>query len=118
MPIDDCTHSFKHLAEVVLPTHMARMRAAMKVPVPMSKFLGVKKGPATIAKEIGVPRDFSGCYVLMDRGNGIYAGISRKVLSRLRPARGRQVAQRCKPRILRRETGSAAQDVSGEGNAG
>jgi predicted GIY-YIG superfamily endonuclease len=84
MPVDGCTHSFKHLANVVLPAHMKRMREAMKNPVAMRTFLGEKNGPATIAKAIGLPGDFSGCYVLMDRGQGIYSGISRKVLSRLR----------------------------------
>ena len=84
MPIDGCTHSFKQLANVVLPAHMLRMREAMKSPIRMRTFLGPKKGPATIAKLMGLQGEFSGCYVLMDRGTALYTGISRKVLSRLR----------------------------------
>jgi hypothetical protein len=57
MPIDGCTHSFKHLADVLLPAHMKRMRRAMKKPIPMRAFLGAKNGPATIAKTIGLQRD-------------------------------------------------------------
>jgi predicted GIY-YIG superfamily endonuclease len=63
---------------------MKQMNRAMKKPIPMQTFIGKKRGPVTIAKQLGLPGDFSGCYVLMDRGRGFYAGISRRVLSRLR----------------------------------
>ena len=84
MPVDGCTHSFQHLANIVLPAHMKRMRGAMRKPIPMRMFFGEGNGPATIVRAVGLRGDFSGCYVLMDRGKRIYAGISRKVLSRLR----------------------------------
>ena len=42
MPIDGCTHDFQHLANVVLPAHMARMQQAVLRPVPMQTFVGEK----------------------------------------------------------------------------
>ena len=119
MPIDGCTHTFKHLADTVLPGHMARMLEAMKKPIPMRTFLGKKKGPATVARALGLPGDFSGCYVLMDHGKAIYSGISRKVLARLRQHVGGKshndaslayaVAKRERPHKLFR--GKAMQDT-------
>ena len=42
--------------------------------------IGVKR----LLREFGLPRDFSGCYVLIESGSPIYVGISRGVISRLR----------------------------------
>jgi hypothetical protein len=72
-----------HLARVVLPAHMQRMRQAMLRPVPMQSFIGEKRGPKTCAKHLGLAGDFSGCYVFIEDGKPIYVGISRKVLSRM-----------------------------------
>jgi hypothetical protein len=83
VPIDGCTHSFQHLANVVLPAHMERMRQALAKPIPMRTFAAEKHGAATCAKHLGLPRDFSGCYVLIEAGTPIYVGISRSVLKRL-----------------------------------
>jgi hypothetical protein len=83
VPIDGCTHNFQHLADVILPAHMERMRQAMLRPVPMQSFVGEKSGPKTCARHLGLPGDFSGCYVFMENGEPIYVGISRKVLSRM-----------------------------------
>lgn len=44
MPIDGCAHQFQHLANVVLPAHMERMRKAMLTPIPMQTFAQEKKG--------------------------------------------------------------------------
>ncbi|MDQ8020939.1 MAG: hypothetical protein REI94_03815 [Moraxellaceae bacterium] len=41
-------------------------------------------GPGTLLKEFGIPRDFSGCYVLLESQAAIYVGISRSVVGRLR----------------------------------
>ena len=83
MPIDGCTHSFQHLANVVLPAHMERMRQALAKPIPMRTFAAEKHGPKTCARHLGLPCDFSGCYVLIEAGRPIYTGISRSVLGRL-----------------------------------
>jgi hypothetical protein len=83
MPIDGCTHSFQHLAGVVLPAHMERMRQVIVRPVPMETFFGTKRGPVTCAKRLGLRADFTGCYVLIEKGKAVYVGISRSVLARL-----------------------------------
>jgi hypothetical protein len=83
VPIDGCTHSFQHLANVVLPAHMERMREALAKPIPMATFAAEKHGPKTCARHLGLARDFSGVYVLVEKGTPIYVGISRGVLGRL-----------------------------------
>lgn len=84
MFIDDCRHSFKDLAESVLPDHMAKLRMSLQTPWPMSRFCVEKYGPSAIARELGVSGDFSGCYVMVEGDYPRYVGISRKVLDRLR----------------------------------
>lgn len=84
MHIDDCVHTFQQLATVVLPAHMAVLRAALRSPYSASLFCKPGAGPAMIAKELGLQSDFSGCYVFVNQNQAIYVGISRKVLGRLR----------------------------------
>ena len=83
MPIDDCPHTFQTLATDVLPAHMARLREAIASPISMRDFGTKGIGPATILKRLHRNSDFSGCYVLLDGGDPIYVGISRKIVRRL-----------------------------------
>jgi hypothetical protein len=83
MPIDECKHTFLELTTMVLPAHMRRLREAMERPVQAAIFAQSKKGPSAIAKQLRLPGDFAGCYIFMEHARAIYAGISRKVLSRI-----------------------------------
>lgn len=84
MAIDECEHTFSHLATTVLPHHMTRLREAMEKPVQASLFAKAQQGPRAIAKELHFPSDFAGCYVFMEAPRAIYVGISRSVLARIR----------------------------------
>jgi hypothetical protein len=84
MPIDNCPHSFEHLATVVLPGYMAQLREAIKRPHNAGDFAKPGVGPVSIAKSLGRASDFSGCYVLLEQSKPIYVGISRSVLFRIR----------------------------------
>ena len=84
MLIDGCPHSFEELARTVLPGYMRQMRAALTAPHHAALFSSPGKGPAAIASELKLTGDFSGCYVLIEKGKPIYVGISRNVLARLR----------------------------------
>lgn len=84
MPIDNCRHSFADLAATVLPQYMDELRARMKDPQQMLGFAEDRVGVSTLLKRMHREDDFSGCYVLIDRGTPIYVGISRGVISRLR----------------------------------
>jgi hypothetical protein len=63
---------------------MARMRTALADPRDMNLFARPGVGPGALIEEFGIPRDFSGCYVLLETGAPIYVGISRGVIGRLR----------------------------------
>ena len=80
MSIDDCPHTFKQLAEEVLPDDMRRMRAAIAAPMKMELVAG---GRRAVLEHFGRVSDFSGCYVLVEKSVPFYVGISRKVVSRL-----------------------------------
>ena len=80
MAIDGCPHTFKHLAEEVLPKDMERMRAAIVSPMKMELVAG---GRRAVLRHFGRTSDFSGCYVLVEKSIPFYVGISRKVVSRL-----------------------------------
>ena len=80
MAIDGCPFTFKQLAEQVLPKDMERMRAAIAAPMKMELVAG---GRRPVLTHFGRTTDFSGCYVLVARGEPFYVGISRKVVSRL-----------------------------------
>jgi hypothetical protein len=84
MPIDECKHTFLDLTTTVLPAHMRRLREAMERPVHASVFAQAKQGPSAIAKQLHLSGDFAGCYIFMEHARPIYAGISRKVLARVR----------------------------------
>lgn len=83
MPIDECKHTFLELTTTVLPAHMRRLRAAMERPVQAAIFAQTKQGPSAIANQLQLPGDFAGCYIFIEQARPIYAGISRKVLSRI-----------------------------------
>jgi predicted GIY-YIG superfamily endonuclease len=83
MSIDNCQDSFEELAKVRLPQLMKEMNEAMKNPIQMSFFSQKGTGLHTILKHINKPKDFRGCYVLLDNNGPIYVGISRKIIQRL-----------------------------------
>ena len=84
MPIHECAHAFEALASTVLPERMLRMRAAMAHPWQMARFAQPKIGTKSLLKELALPKDFPGCYVLIEHGTAVYVGISRGVIGRLR----------------------------------
>jgi hypothetical protein len=84
MPIDECRHTFLELTTTVLPAHMQRLREAMESPVEAAIFAQAKQGTSAIAKQLQLRGDFAGCYIFLEQTRPIYAGISRKVLSRIR----------------------------------
>jgi len=50
----------------------------------MAAFARRGVGVKTLLKEFGISADFSGCYVLLERQQPIYVGISRGVIARLK----------------------------------
>ncbi|WP_177327893.1 excinuclease ABC subunit C [Pseudomonas sp. W15Feb9B] len=84
MPLHECPHTFEELATTVLPAHMNRMKTALRDPRDMKVFGIQGVGAKSLLKQFGLAHDFSGCYVLIDKGTPIYVGISRSVISRLR----------------------------------
>jgi predicted GIY-YIG superfamily endonuclease len=83
MAIDNCPHTFEELASRVLPSHMSRMLKAFATPHKMETFGNIGIGPKTILERMGRTRDFSGCYVLLEKRKPIYIGISRSIIQRL-----------------------------------
>jgi predicted GIY-YIG superfamily endonuclease len=84
MPIDQYEHSFEHLVGAELPQHMATLEQAMKQKILMSEFAIDGVGVAALTQRFGLKADFPGCYVLSEKENPIYVGISKNVLQRLR----------------------------------
>jgi hypothetical protein len=83
MPIDNCQHSFKQLADLVLPEHFARLGGAIKTPLPAETFVGYKTATKPLLAKLGKAADFPGCYVFLDGRKPIYVGISRNLVKRL-----------------------------------
>jgi len=63
---------------------MVQLRTALGTPHHALVFSSTGKGPVAIANKLKLAGDFSGCYVLIEKGKPIYVGISRAVLARLR----------------------------------
>lgn len=63
---------------------MAELRRSMAMPRPMRDFAQKGVGVKTLLHSEGRDTDFPGCYVMLDRGQPTYVGISRKVFTRLR----------------------------------
>jgi hypothetical protein len=63
---------------------MARLRSALVHPHDMEAFGRPGVGVRTLLGELGLADDFSGCYVLLEKKQPIYVGISRGVIGRLR----------------------------------
>ena len=83
MPIDRCLHDFPTLTATVLPARTNDLEMAMTAPLPMSAFSTAGVGVRSLVKQHGHEKDYSGCYVLIDK-EPIYVGISRSVVARLR----------------------------------
>ncbi len=84
MAIDRCKYTFAQLAGEVLPRYMAELRCRMSHPIPMSEFANEGVGIANLLRKFNIPKDFEGCYVLIDGALPIYVGISQTVFQRLR----------------------------------
>lgn len=83
MAIDDCKHSFEHLAAQVLPAHFQRLEEAIKSPRMAQDFVGYGSATRALLGKVGHDKDFPGCYVFLDNGAPVYVGISRGVVKRL-----------------------------------
>lgn len=81
--IDNCPHLFDQLASTVLPSYAAQLQRSLANPSPMADFAERGVGAKTLLKRYGRTKDFSGCYVLVEKGKPIYVGISRTVFQRL-----------------------------------
>jgi predicted GIY-YIG superfamily endonuclease len=85
MKVDGCQYSFRTLATRILPKRMREMRQAIgRCSLPLSYFDTPGFGLKQMMKELEIEEDFSGCYVLIQGREPVYAGISRRVLHRLR----------------------------------
>lgn len=83
MPIDGCIYTFAKLVGAVLPRYMKELRRRIAQPTPMSEFAIDGVGIATLLRQFNIPKDFEGCYVLIDGDRPIYVGISQTVFQRL-----------------------------------
>ena len=84
MAIDECKYTFAQLAGEVLPRYMAELRCRIVQPIPMAEFAIEGVGIATLLRQFNIPKDFEGCYVLIDGARPIYVGISQTVFQRIR----------------------------------
>jgi len=84
MIVDGCAHTYEQLTTSILPGHMRRLRESLASPWAGNRFAQSGQGPVSIARDLGLSGDFPGCYVLLERGEPIYVGISRSVLARVR----------------------------------
>ena len=82
--VDNCQHTFRDLADDVLPGYLVELRHEMSAPRPMEDFAQRGVGVRALLRNAGRSEDFPGCYVMMDAGRPLYVGISRKVFTRLR----------------------------------
>jgi len=83
MAIDECEYTFTQLAAEVLPRYMAQLRRRIVQPTPMAAFAIEGVGIATLLRQFQMPKDFEGCYVLIDGARPIYVGISQTVFQRI-----------------------------------
>jgi predicted GIY-YIG superfamily endonuclease len=84
MAIDECRYTFAQLAGDVLPRYMAELRRRIVQPTQMAEFAIEGVGIATLLRQFNIPKDFEGCYVLIDGARPIYVGISQTVFRRIR----------------------------------
>lgn len=82
-PIDNCQHTFTHLATTVLPNYMTQLREAMSNAFPASWIREPGVGQTALLQRLGRDHDFPGCYVFLESAEPLYVGISRGVVSRL-----------------------------------
>lgn len=83
MSIDNCKHTFKHLADTRLPSLMDELNKKISESYPLKIFLIKGFGTNTFLKKIGEEKDFQGCYVFIEKGKPLYVGISQKVGNRI-----------------------------------
>ena len=84
MSIDNYAEKFDYLVTTDLPRYMTSLREAIKNPIQMGDFAIAGVGVAGLRRRLSLTSDFPGCYLLLDRGQPIYVGISGAVLQRLR----------------------------------
>ncbi len=83
MAIDNCPHTFQELARSHLPARMVEMRRAMRQPHSLAEFGQKGIGPKKLCRFFDKTDDCAGCYVLIEKGQPIYVGISRGVCQRV-----------------------------------
>ena len=81
MPINDCTKDYQYLVDTEFPSYMRKLKEPSKVPLEQfgNKGWGVKR----LIKELDLQSDFKGCYVMFEKTEPVYVGISKCVISRL-----------------------------------
>jgi predicted GIY-YIG superfamily endonuclease len=84
MSVDQYQESFEHMVEQDFPQLLSLLESAAKNPISMNQFNIEGVGPATICSRLGLDEDFAGCYVLSEKDQPVYVGISRQVIARLR----------------------------------
>jgi len=84
MPINQYEYDFQHLVEIDLPGYMQILETSVRQPISISEFARDGVGGVGLCRRFDLEADFPGCYVLMNEQTPIYAGISKKVLQRLR----------------------------------
>ncbi len=84
MPIDNYEKNFEHLTNKDLPLFMKRLVRDIDCQRSMNEFSVDGVGVVTLCRKFGLNSDFSGCYLLLDKDEPVYVGISRSVLRRLR----------------------------------
>jgi len=83
IPIDECQSTFLELATNVLPNYFNLLRESIEATFPAAWIREQGVGQATLLRRINREIDFPGCYVFIDKGEPIYAGISQGVVGRL-----------------------------------
>lgn len=81
MPINDCTKNYQYLVETEFPRYMRKLEEPSKVP--LKQFGNKGWGVTRLIKELDLQSDFKGCYVMFEKTEPVYVGISKCVISRL-----------------------------------
>jgi hypothetical protein len=84
MGVDNCERSFEDLALRGFPKYLIALRKKMERPIALSEFAVSGHGPVTLRKRYGYEADPMGCYVILNKGEPIYVGISKHVIERIR----------------------------------
>ena len=78
MSLDD----YKKLVEAEFPNYTRKLDESSRIP--LLQFGNKGSGVKSLIKELNLQKDFKGCYVMYEKNEPFYVGISRCVVSRLR----------------------------------